>query len=934
MIELHPKRGGAGWWNEVRQTVEATMCPRKADPSPLRIPHRKRWYTITVLFALLSVLIAPWWIGQHHQYWEKSPQSWDWSPLPDLLTQWIGGLGLLLSGGNTPQVWGIRAAYLIVLGFTLWAWRRAMLHRTAYKPGAVQVEDLVAAVTPDVQPQPLTKDLTAQFRKQLSETELYAPTNLPAEAPAESYLDLLGEVNVEPQKLVTSLLRFISRLRPRLAYRISGVLAVREGEPRYGITATVTSYAIPGSRAETFWEPNWEQAVRKAGYWVISALLPITSPSKRQPWREWRGRNLPLDLFTAYQKARELSSERRFDEILDCYYQAARQDPLNVYLRNQIGATQEKLGLHLDALETYYGAINVGSQGTETDNKRLLASLWNLRRFAHLWFLRDQPGVLQSRYRFAVVLGTSEQTATQWCKVGSDARSTARKQIRKALTPAFAARYSDLVKDLAVGEPRAWLESILGEIPGDGEERRRRKQEITLIFQRAGFLEMCKLIEDYRIARFILRFRSDETALTRSALRVNRDVWAPLRLAQAQEELGKSREQILEWETHRPWWRRRWRPGVERAAKRVATTPDADTLKKQLRKALRYSIYSPRERIHPREWQGHYNAACAYAVALKLNRTTRNENTRRKLAEHSCHELKEALRRAKEGYLSLRRSWLLYEDPDLARLRTTSEFVRFAREFYPHPSPDVLPISVTSRDTEVIEPAHGEDQKELEATDVEMTAYDRSFLEAVGNTMERVWHHRSAKAAADVHTMRSWFESEKQIWELIDIISAGEARNWRNRRRLLQKVEETADSTVRPRIELPTSVPEFDEIITLELEHDEWVYPDRMRNLRDHLPERLDKKLRWLHGHVREASGHSPIKRSSDLLAAVERLDSSGLDSLHKVTLGLICAKYAAAWQAFSSQFSPLIDPAKPGLDFPEALDQLSKAIPVVAWGS
>lgn len=887
---------------------------RTAYPSSLPVPRWVRWSVITALLAG-ALGAAVWWAGAGHRAWKPTTGP-DWlQKAAGWGAQLCGGVAWLFTGGHNLGLWGARVACLALLGVTLWAWRRAMLHRNAYKPGPVDVRTLETAL-PEGPEAPLVDDLTARFRKQLSETELYAPTQLPAEAPADSFLDLVGDVDLEPQNLGTSLLRLTSRLRPKVAYRVGGVLTVRDREPRCGITVTLTSYAIRGSRAETLWEPTWEQAVRKAGYWVASALLPITRSGRKQPWREWRGRTLPADLFETYQRARELGRERKFDEALDNYYLAVLHDPLNVQLRNQIGATQEKLGLHLDALETYFGALNLGGQGADEDNGRLTAPWWNWwRRLRYQRFLWTRPGVLQARYRFAVVLGTSEQTAKQWCKDdGSDARSTARAQIRQTLTAAFAGRYGEIVRDLAGGYgpgPGAWLEAVLR---GDPALARKgdRERVVSLIFQRASFLEICRLLEDYPVARLSPRIRSGDTALTRSALRIDRDICAPLRLVEAQIGVPESArgKGILDWRSDKV----RWRPGVQRAAHAVEGLTGgancAETVRRAVRRCMLYGLLNG--------WQGHYNAACGYALALRLKNCADDQQ----LVESACGELKSALRGAEKGDVVLQRSWLLFEDPDLAKLRAKPGFANFTRVFYPHPRPDLLPLT-------------GDGKGASDAAAIEVTAYDRIFLESIGKAMERVWHHRTTHGSADVHSASEWFVKEKQIWELIDILAASEARNWRNRRRLFQKVQEAADSTVQARIELPAEIPEFPQIVTADLESKEWVDPERVKEGLQQIPQRLDAKLGNLRAQVNDAAEHSPIKRSRELVDAIESFDESSWDSLYSGTIEPICAKYAATWQAFAAQFPPLFDPQEPGQedDFAKALAHLDRHVLLIRRG-
>ncbi|MFD5463075.1 hypothetical protein ACFWIQ_09645 [Kitasatospora sp. NPDC127059] len=875
---------------------------------------------------LAAALFASlWWIGSSHHAWAVSKGSPGWvQGLSRFLAQLAGGLGWLVAGGNSPEVWGIRCGWLVVLLLLLWAWRRAMIAHSAYKPGPVDVQTLVAAM-PDEQSKPPVDGLTAQFRKQLSETELYAPTNLPAETPADNFLDLLGDVSLDPKNLPTSLLSLTSRLRPRIAYRVSGVLTIRDESPRFGLTVTLTSYAMRGSRAETFWEPSWDQATRKAGYWVVAALLPVTRAGRKAPWRDWRGRNLPPALFADYQQAREHSQERNFDGALESYYRAVRSDPGNMHLRNQIGATQEKLGLYLDALETYHGALAIGRQGSVKDIKRLWAGPWSWRRIYYQRFLWGQPGALQARYRLAVVLGTSELTATQWCKTEapSQARTVARERIRKTLRPALVERYWRAVRDLCPDkstddELKKWLEEKLTVKSTDESQR----AMVALIFQRASALEMCRLTEDYPIGRLFRRFRHDETSLTRSALRINRDVWAPLRLAQAWRKAPVPRGvQILPTQAVL-----RWRNGVDEAARRaekwVVEARDVGDLKRAVRRAKRYGF---------REWQGYYNAACAYAVAM---RTCKPED-RQTLADLACHELKEATRRAESGYTRVRRTWLLFDDPDLTELRQTNSFTRFGREVFPHPLPD-LP---SYEEKAAPEGREGREAKATTPTDVEMTAYDRELLKEIGGVMERVWHRRSAQAPANLHTVHEWFAKEQQVWNRVDTVSAAEARTWFNRRKLVEAVQNAADAALQSRIELSAAVSEFDELVTSRMNQSDkaWTEPVKTRDQLWRLPRLLDTELQELHGQVKEGARLSPISRSIQLRQEVDACDSSGLAALSSITVDPICTRYAAVWQAFTALFSDETDFTTDNPDgfdgFDQALERLNEPVRLIALG-
>ncbi|UXY32397.1 tetratricopeptide repeat protein [Streptomyces sp. HUAS TT20] len=237
---------------------------------------------------------------------------------------------------------------------------------------------------------PPVADLTAQFRKQLSETSLYPPPGVP-EPPAESVLDLVGDIDPDPKRLGASMMRFLARLRPKIAYRVRGELQVRNQEPRYGMTVTVTSYALGGCRMTTVWGSNWEEAVSSAAYWVVASLLPVTRAGKHPPWRDWVGRELPSELFEAFQRGSLLHKDHKNDEAMDWYHKALRLDPLNPYLRFKLSRVQEECGLYIDALDMIQGSLIFDGQREDDYTWRLWQSFRHLRRPSYLLHLRRRP---------------------------------------------------------------------------------------------------------------------------------------------------------------------------------------------------------------------------------------------------------------------------------------------------------------------------------------------------------------------------------------------------------------------------------------------------------------------------------------------------------------------------------------------------------------
>jgi hypothetical protein len=185
---------------------------------------------------------------------------------------------------------------------------------------------------------------------------------------------------------------------------------------------------------------------------------------------------LPSRLFADYLEAKRLARDHRYDEALGQYYEALRLDPLNLYIRLEIGALQEQLHLFLDALETYDDIVALGTRRDERFTHAVLDALAVTkdtftagpgdarRRWAHraghplgegwrgkrardglrpaAWRLRSanrHRALLFARYRYAMVLGFSEVFLAQWIQdlSGRDVskRDAERYRLRARLLP-------------------------------------------------------------------------------------------------------------------------------------------------------------------------------------------------------------------------------------------------------------------------------------------------------------------------------------------------------------------------------------------------------------------------------------------------------------------------------------------------------------------
>ncbi|MEU9860552.1 hypothetical protein AB0D99_06750 [Streptomyces sp. NPDC047971] len=824
--------------------------------------------------------------------WTSWDASKDWpgwlQTVSECFMRFFEGAARTVQGGKDGAGLSLRLLCLLLLILLFWALRRWMLQRNAFKPGPVDVQQLVASTA---EGEPYLEGLTAQLRKQLSETNLYPPSALPAESPAENFLDLLGDIDLEPKKLGTSILRLFSRLRPKVAYMVRGVLRIRPQEPRFGVTITVTSYALRGSRTDTRWHQTWEEAVRAAGYWVMAALVPVTQASRGAPWQEWRGRSLPPELFAAYQEARELSRDRKFDDALDRYYAALRLDPTNIHLRTQIAGTQEKLWLHLDALETYHGAILLDGQSRQERNARLRRGAWNPRRFLCKRYRWWRSGLLEARFRYAVVLGMAERTASQWCESALDPadhrkyrrRAQTRAEIRKSLAPALVERYWPAVIYLTppgrkepildVSDARTWLEHELGDEGLD-------LKTVSLIFQLACEEEMYQLACDYPVLRF-LRHPSGRQSrgLTWTSLRLNRDVWARLRLAWAVDQAPGHKVPGLRTDIYWP--------------------ETAGGLMKRVQQARGWCIWRGTTgvlrtvRLWPqRPWQDRYNAACSYAVAMHGQD---DERKRDALAEKAVDELEAAARADLNSFQPLMRSWLLTEDPDLEWLRPSPRFIRFERERYPHEAPD--------RD------------RPKRPVGVELAAYDQQLLGGTAQVMEHTWRLRGKLLPAESHLIAEWFVSEKLVWQCVHRVAANQGRDWRDRAKLLQTVRELADATLLAKYGLPSKLPELDDLLDEATWFSAGAAKESLRGFEETIEERLKVLSRAIGGPF---DSMSPIRRSDQWVEAVKH-NGPFPNFVMQAAVQQACADYEATWRALRDQ----LDPEDHELAFPNALHGL-----------
>jgi hypothetical protein len=529
----------------------------------------------------------------------------------------------MLLAGSSPGISIAIACGALVLA--TWCVRNLALLSLAWRPGSIHVSEFTKGS--DGLEAPADK-LTMDFRRRLATLQLQSPTPVPGAPPASDFLDVLDRSGANINNPLQTLLSLLRAAKPTYAYEVHGVLLEREKRPRHGVAIEVIRAPSEGLATTTVWGDGWECALRKAADEATAAILPQTRAC-RAPWAGWRGYRMPGRLLHMYEEGARLEHERRYDEALDHYYEALKDDPMNMVLRLRVGQLQERLGLLLDAFATYSGI------GASADPAAVREPGLPYRSVARRERRRAQ---LSASYRRIVLLG-SRVLAEQWRTVPSDPpteRDIQRERLRSCLRPRLMEELSGYVV------ARKQLADLLREPDCHDELATLRLREVLARHALA-------LSEPLRPRR------DRRSTLTPATVRLT-EVCIQTRLDYVRHELG---EDV------------RWPPTVSEIDRQV------DSIENRLRGF--------------RRWHEHYNAACAYALPLLDGGEADHDDDpeRAALARAAVRRLEAANACADSAYIASRRDWMVSEDPDLGGLRARAEFAEF--EVMQLPSSAVTP---------------------------------------------------------------------------------------------------------------------------------------------------------------------------------------------------------------------------------------------------
>ena len=902
----------------------------RAAPAPLPVPRIGRALLLKIV-ATLALLGALGWAGRADLRAAR-PESWPLAPLD--------GLAAIVSGSG-PDPARQRIGFLILAVTCFAAWRHHRRARLAYWPGPVDVHEFTDA-TPDGSAP--VNDLKSQFCQRLSETHIYPPYAGPADPPPESFLDVAGCVDPRTRNPVAMILQMLPGLWPRIGYRVTGVLQKRAQEPCYGVSATVTSFLAGGRSAMTTqWGRTWEDATRRTAYWVLATILPVTRLGKAAPWRNWCERELPANLFAAYNKGKELQDRRHFDEALWYYGEALKLDPFNADLRVMVASVQEEMGLFLDALDTYQAALVLREQGgwyddhiwtTRTDRLRDLPR----HLLGTLRYLRRRPDSIRLRYQYACTLAYTERTVHQWFKRDSCGdREKVRRQIRQRLEKAFVDRYWPAVVTFAdaPGELAAkdWLRRVLREFP----------EATTVVFQIAAAQELYRLREDVVLAWFVRGTRSE---VTHSALLLLRDVWAPLRLAKAWHDwraagwppVGRTGPVGCAVDSADPlgpfddggclagWWRRGPR---ERARTLIREWPCGGVLlDRAVRQAQRRRWLAP----PPRSFD-FYNAACTYGFALKgyfpdvdrappahmsaagralwlgrrliadalpLAHPARWHRLPTSTAGHgpfpaapapAPHPLPPPVAPLVDKAVEQLRAALACTESGVAADRL--------RRWILSSEPDLAPLRRLQDfgyfEEEVypsLKPVFPRPDKVINSR---MSAYAKELVCQGAALLEVTWHDRALPPqTADLHQLIRWLDLDASTWDTLGRIALDHARYWRDRAEFIRLLREAVDPIRLAEAGFPPEIPRFDDVVLSgsdKLVGDGTRPEENIERLAQLNIALVDRKLNSIHHTIAEHAGDGSLRVRRRLAG----MDFRGEPLRGDETQG-ICTRQAGRW--------------------------------------
>jgi hypothetical protein len=347
-----------------------------------RLPSRWRttvWWFFVCLLSVAGVVALAYLVGKDPP--GKGGEPWY------ALRQTVRGPGVAVP---------LAFALLAVLAYSC---RRLRLESLAWLPGRIQVADFTTTNVSTAS----AAQLTDAFRSRMAGMRLASSPPSPAAQPEADFLDVLNSAGASPGNVLGTLLGLLQAAVPKFAYEVRGVVVADDATPRrYTVSLQIKRLPNEACPQVEVTETDLDRAILRAADHATAAILPRTRLC-RGPWAAWRRYTLPGALLNAYEEACEHDAARRYDQAMQLYYRALREDPMNLMLRLQLGQLQEKLRQFLPALVTYTAMEYIASSPSGAPAPGLYPRRAERERTRAL---------LLARYRRAVLLGEASFVKT------------------------------------------------------------------------------------------------------------------------------------------------------------------------------------------------------------------------------------------------------------------------------------------------------------------------------------------------------------------------------------------------------------------------------------------------------------------------------------------------------------------------------------------
>ncbi|OEJ38322.1 hypothetical protein AR457_27305 [Streptomyces agglomeratus] len=269
------------------------------------------------------------------------------------------------------------------------------------------------------------------------------------------------------------------------------------------------------------------------------------------------------------------------------------------------------------------------------------------------------------------------------------------------------------------------------------------------------------------------------------------------------------------------------------------------------------------------DWLTHYNSACAYAMAMRA--ADGDPHVTEGHVRRAVEELEKAVLVPKGGFMTVERTWMVHEDPDLDLLRNEELFKSFVRTAYPGLE--------TAADAP---PADNWSEKQ-------MRSYDYRLLEAVAKVMQQVWNLRGAERGADIRVATEWLRSECEIWAGIHGVTGFDrCGQWEDRVDLIGHVQANRQPDL-------FFAPEFPPPLLSD------------GPAADDLPSDIDQRLERLARDLECEEGeggvlHLSSRQGQDVL---REATANGVARLSRASVRKLATGYSALWQTLGEWLGP-----------------------------